>query len=414
MLKWLIVLLSAVGAIMAVSLATRKQPVYASQTETKPVRNPYGHGIAGAGLIEPAGEAVVIGVAEPGQVIKVWIKKGQAVKEGDPLFKTDARALENQLPVLEADVQSALAELERTRAYRRPEDGALLRAKVASAEAAWQGAASAIREAKLFYGEQEWLMKDQQAKKKRLELTSAAGASSVEELERVEFALNAAEMRWKSAKEAIAAAEAHEREAQAQLEQAKAELATFDAGAWAPDVKLAEAAVAVAKAHVEQTRAEIERRTVRAPLDAVVIRMNLREGEFATTSVDRAESSPVVLGNMSEIHVRIDIDEFEAEKFRPGMKANMFLRSDRTHPISLEYVSTEPYIIPKRSLTNSQRELVDTRVLQVIYKIADGDRRSYVGQQVDVFFDLDSVPGDSPAVTASALRAQSEAERAAE
>lgn len=398
MLKWFVVLLSICGAMLGVSLAFRKPPVYASEIAKEPVRNPFPRSIAGAGLIEPANEAIVIGVAEPGLVTKVWIKKGQDVKKGDPLFKTDARVLENQLPVLEADIQSATAQLERTKAFRRKEDEPLLRAKVAAAEASLLEAATAIKQATYSASEQDWLKKDQQAKLARLEMTSKAGASSIEEVERVQFALSAVETRVKGAQEAIAAAQARERASAALLDQAKADLNTYLAGAWAPDVKLAEAAVATARAKLEQTTREIDRRVVRAPSDAVVIRLNLREGEFATTADQRPENAPVVLGNMTEIHVRVDIDEFDAEKFKPGMKGVMYLRSDRRNAIPLEFVSVEPYIIPKRALTNSQRELVDTRVLQVLYRVADKNAHVYVGQQVDIFFELPDAPQQKTAL----------------
>jgi multidrug resistance efflux pump len=388
MLKWFVLILSICGATLGVSLAFRKPLVYAAQEKEPPVRNPFEKGFAGAGLIEPASEAIIIGVAEPGQVSNVWIKKGQLVKKGDPLFKTDTRALENQLIVLEADVKSAQAELERVKAYRRKEDEPLLRAKVASQEAAVLEAQTAVRESKLNANAREWMKKDQEAKLRRLTATVKAGASSEEERERVEFALNTAGVQWQSALEAVAAAEARVHAASAALDQSKAELQTYLAGAWAPDVARSEAAVEVARAKVEQTKREIERRTVRAPIDATVIRLNLREGEFAATGAQLPENAPVVLGDMTSIHVRIDIDEFEAGKFKPGMQAKMFLRSDRSTPIALDYVGVEPYIIPKRSLTNSQRELVDTRVLQVIYRIQKIDAGMYVGQQVDVYFDL--------------------------
>jgi hypothetical protein len=41
--------------------------------------------------------------------------------------------------------------------------------------------------------------------------------------------------------------------------------------------------------------------------------------------------------------------------------------------------------VPKRSLTGSGTERVDTRVLQVIYRIAQTQTGLYVGQQMDVF-----------------------------
>jgi hypothetical protein len=43
--------------------------------------------------------------------------------------------------------------------------------------------------------------------------------------------------------------------------------------------------------------------------------------------------------------------------------------------------------VPKRALTNSQTELVDARVLQVIYRVVSEDVSLYVGQQLDVFIE---------------------------
>ena len=56
---------------------------------------------------------------------------------------------------------------------------------------------------------------------------------------------------------------------------------------------------------------------------------------------------------------------------------------------ALRFVRVEPYVIPKKSLTGDNTERVDTRVLQVIYKIDRTDQPVYVGQQLDVFIEAD-------------------------
>jgi hypothetical protein len=43
--------------------------------------------------------------------------------------------------------------------------------------------------------------------------------------------------------------------------------------------------------------------------------------------------------------------------------------------------------LPKKSLTGDSTERVDTRVLQVIYRVQRDDLRLFVGQQMDVFID---------------------------
>ncbi len=42
-------------------------------------------------------------------------------------------------------------------------------------------------------------------------------------------------------------------------------------------------------------------------------------------------------------------------------------------------------MIPKKSLTGDSTERVDTRVLQVIYRVKDQNASLYVGQQMDVY-----------------------------
>ena len=64
----------------------------------------------------------------------------------------------------------------------------------------------------------------------------------------------------------------------------------------------------------------------------------------------------------------------------------------------LSFVRLEPFVVPKRSLTGENTELVDTRVLQVIYEAADDRLPLYVGQQVDVFLNAgDESPSGPPA-----------------
>ena len=55
---------------------------------------------------------------------------------------------------------------------------------------------------------------------------------------------------------------------------------------------------------------------------------------------------------------------------------------------------TEPYIVPKRSLTGDSTERVDTRVLQIVYAFDREDLAVYVGQQMDVFIEAPPLEAD--------------------
>lgn len=148
---------------------------------------------------------------------------------------------------------------------------------------------------------------------------------------------------------------------------------------------VAQARVESAHAAVNQTKALIERLTVRAPISGTILQVNTRPGEYA---ISGASPAPILLGSITELQVRADVDEQLAPRVKPGSKAVGYLKGDTQNPIGLEFVRIEPYVTPKRNLTGSSTERVDTRVLQVIYKFPnDFKRRIYVGQQMNLFIE---------------------------
>jgi multidrug efflux pump subunit AcrA (membrane-fusion protein) len=153
---------------------------------------------------------------------------------------------------------------------------------------------------------------------------------------------------------------------------------------------------AAAGAQVGAAVTEIERSTVRAPLDTQVLQIKLRVGEFAPAGP--TETPLVVLGRVKPLHVRVDVDEQEAWRVRGGARAIGRVRGNAQLKTSLAFVRFEPFVTPKRSLTGDTTERVDTRVLQVIYRVEHDDVPLYVGQQLDVFIEgrPDGTPSPSP------------------
>jgi RND family efflux transporter MFP subunit len=145
----------------------------------------------------------------------------------------------------------------------------------------------------------------------------------------------------------------------------------------------AEAQLAAAKADVQQTELLIDRLTVKAPRNGTILQVNIRAGEYASP---QNKQPALVLGDISTLHVRADVDEQNAMGVAPGLDATFSLKSDSSRKFKVQFVRIEPYVIPKVSLTGASTERVDTRVLQVIYKLdKPKDQNLYVGQQVDVF-----------------------------
>ena len=96
----------------------------------------------------------------------------------------------------------------------------------------------------------------------------------------------------------------------------------------------------------------------------------------------------MVLGATNEkLHVRVDINENDIPRFRPGTAAVASPRGNPRLTYPMQFERVEPYVIPKKSLTGDNTERVDTRVLQVIYAVNVSEMPLYVGQQVDVFIE---------------------------
>ena len=147
--------------------------------------------------------------------------------------------------------------------------------------------------------------------------------------------------------------------------------------------KEAEAKLGQAKAALEQARVDLDKTVVKASIDGAILKVNVRLGEYAQSGV---LSDPLMtMGSVEPLHVRVDIDETETWRVRPGRSALARLRGNPAIAAPLSFVRFEPYVLPKRSLTGDTTERVDTRVLQAIYAFAPSEFPAFVGQQVDVF-----------------------------
>lgn len=157
----------------------------------------------------------------------------------------------------------------------------------------------------------------------------------------------------------------------------------------------AKALVMQAEAGVNNSKTTLAQLVIRAPIAGEVLQVNIRPGEFAQAG---ALSTPLlVLGNLDELHVRVDIDENDAWRFNKSSKAIAYLRGNRDFKVDLTLAYVEPYVIPKKSLTGDSTERVDTRVLQALYQFERKQLPLFVGQQMDVFIEAqDYSPAQEP------------------
>jgi len=172
--------------------------------------------------------------------------------------------------------------------------------------------------------------------------------------------------------------------------QSAVEVAEADVEAADADIDAAKASVQAATAALRSVETDLQRSTIQAPIAGRVLQVKIRPGEYAPAG---PTATPwMVLGDVSTLHVRVDIDEHEVWRVSPGAPAMAHVRGNAQQRADARFVRFEPLIVPKQSLTGASTERVDTRVLQAIYRIERSDVPLAVGQQLDVFIEAAGLP----------------------
>jgi multidrug resistance efflux pump len=311
--------------------------------------------IYGLGLVEAQRENIPIGTAVPGVVLEVFVdgrpgydpphkKVGDRVHKGEPLFRIDDRDLIADLKTRESSLRAERAQLHRLEKMPRAED-------LPPAIAAVDEAHARLLDAEAAYNRDLHLFQKQML--------------AASEFDKDKYGRLAA---------------------QATLARTEADLAKLRAGAWKEDIEVQRAAVEQAQSQIDSIKIMLERLIVRAPVDGVILQVNVRPGQIATLAW---KEPMIVLGEVNRLHVRVDIDENDLYRFVEGMPAWANIKGRAEPRFPLEYVRIEPYVIPKKSLTGDNSERVDTRALQVLYALPDrSPAKVYVGQQMEVFLAL--------------------------
>lgn len=349
MIRTITIAFSLLGLALAIYVvATARHQPPRLPLATPPSINPFAHGIAATGIVEPCSRQVPVAAPEGALVTRVFVDVGDTVAVGDPLFELDPRPLTAELARALAARDAAQAELDRLQAMPRPEELPPLQAHVQALEAEVADLAD------------QW---------ERLVQARGADAASDAEVRRRRFALDAA---------------------RARLEEARARLALMAAGAWQPDLEIARARLAQAHAAVSSIQALLDRRTVRAPIAGTVLKRNVEPGQFAPAD---PRAFAIILGDLSRLHLRARVDEEDLQLLRPGSSALARTRGQQPRDLSLTMLRIEPLAQPKTDLTGTTTERIETRVLDVLFLIDNPrDAVLYPGQMLDVFIQAASPP----------------------
>jgi multidrug efflux pump subunit AcrA (membrane-fusion protein) len=362
-MKWrflVLPVLAIAGASLAVyTVKKQARPAPAAPPSGEPTRSPFGNRVAGSGLVEPVTEIVNVGTPIGGVVESVLVHEGDVVKKGQNLFTIDQRMMKSQLQSAKARLEVARRKLDQLKSLPRAEDLAKAQAVVEQRRAA---------------------LKDAQSRLDRLNAITDPGAISANERPTREYELA---------------------NAKARMTEAEADLGEVRKGAYPEDLAVAAADVQVAEAEVSALSTDLERSDVRAPIDATILRVTARPGQFAAASSGGSEGL-VTLGQLTPLNIRVDVDELDAWRFDPNGKAVAVLRGGKRVEFPIRYVRTVPVVIPKKTLTGDNAERIDTRVLQLIYTFNEPNPGVLPGQVLDVYVETGSGSGtlSSPAAPA--------------
>jgi len=308
------------------------------QTETPPFLT-Y---ISGSGIVEPASGNIMISTHFNRTVEKINVSINNQVKKGDVLFQLYNQDLKSALKIKKLKYEESLSNLQKLKSLPREEDLTIAQEN--------------------FYKQQAIF---NQAIFEYCNSISRARCKEAKCLHLYRY-----------------------QQAEADFLAAQAEFEKVRAGAWQPELKIAQDIVDQAKADVEAMEAEIEQTTIRSPIDGTILQVKTREGEM----LDPGKTA-IVLGNINEFNLRVSIDQFNAQRFQPGCPAVAFKQGDTTTEFPLKFIHIEPLMVPKKYLTNELNERVDTQIFEILYRIEKTDAHLFIGEQMDVYIYVNK--GDS-------------------
>ena len=292
------------------------------------------------GRVESVGGEVRISPQVPGRIAEVFVSLNDKVAAGDILARLDDEELIGRVNSAVAEAAVRKRERDNTEATGKPAQ---------DRRTAEDGVASSERQLVLAREEVDRLLK-----------AKRGGTGDEPALEKARDAVN----------------KAKERLDQARVSQRKA-LAVDNL----PAPSRPEAALVAARAELSVVDAALERTRVRAPSTGTILQISAKAGETVAPS---PENVLFVIGNLSSLQVRAEIEERDIGKVRVGQAA--VIRSDAFPGKDFEgrIASQAQSLGPSKIGQRGPRKPTDVDVLEVLIDLA-GQPPLLPGMRVDVF-----------------------------
>ncbi len=230
---------------------------------------------------------ISISPKSPGKIQSLNVKAGSSVKKDDILFTLDSTSLKAQLEQQQASVDSANANLNKTRSSG-------VEQPVLQAQQSLETAQINYNDAKTSYD--------------RIQSLYSAGAAAKQDLD-------SASTKLKTSSAALSAA-------QQNLDLLKQKIGP-------ESVEVAQAQVAQAEAGTKSIQSQIDDTTVRSPVSGVVSAVNIHEGEISPTT-----QPSVIILDLSSLIAKVNLPDNMLSKIKVGQSVDITIPSAKNKKIT--------------------------------------------------------------------------------
>ncbi len=307
-----------------------------------------------SGRVEPLRGEVRLSAPAPGRVVEIAVAVNDRVKAGDLLMRLDDEDARQRVIGTEAE--------------------ALVRRRERDAEANPGRPAADRRNAEDLAANTDRLLANARAELDRVLRARRSGSGGVTE-EAVQAERNA-----------VAAA-------QDKLEADRAALRRAQAVQGVPLPTRVEAALTAARSELALAEMALERTRVRAPSDGTVLQILPRIGETAAAS---PEQTLVVLGDLTQLRVRAEVEERDVAKVRAGQVVVVKSDAFPGREFSGKVATLAKTLAPAKLSQRGPRRPNDLDTLEILIDLDPADVL-LPGMRVDVFFKGDQETSAQPA-----------------
>ena len=295
---------------------------------------------AAPGRVEPRTGHIRIGTSVPGRVADIAVAIHDRVTEDEVLIRLEDKESRARLTAAEAEVAARQRE-------RDAQPGTQGREDVRKAEDA------------LFAAERA--------------LTNARFALD---------AVLAADRKSPGSPQALLQARKQLAQAKDKMRQERIAFAAAHAKTKAPAPNRLEAALIAARAELTTAEELLDKARIRAPLTGSVLQVNAKPGELVAPS---PEQPLIVMGDLTVIRVRAEVDEQDVAKVKVGQKVSVRSNAYPDREFAGKVTELAPSLGLPRMGSRGARRATDVEVMEVMVDL-EGAVPLLPGMRADVFF----------------------------